>query len=376
MPVPPWTNSAMDGYAVRAEDLTGASAQSPVTLHVVADIPAGSRENPEIGPGEAARIMTGAPVPDSADTVVPQELTDGGTSEVKVDDSLERGRYVRYAGEDRQAGRPVATAGTRLTPESLAAIASAGVATVKTFARPRLAVISTGDELVEPGSALARGQIPDSNRLLISFLAGDEGAEVTTDHAGDRVGELEEVIDRHQPSVDVIVVTGGVSVGAFDPVKALFAGGDRVRFDRVAVQPGKPQAFGRLGEDGPLFFGLPGNPVSAWASFQMFVRPALRKLQGAASLHPVPVEAIAAEDWRTPVGRMQVIPVQLRDGEARVALPAAGGGSGSHLIASLAGADGYALVGAEVDAVRTGDRVMTVRLRDPEQFNHQQRSSP
>ncbi len=379
VPVPPWTNSAMDGYAVRAADLEGASADSPVSLKVVADIPAGSGEDPEIGPAEAARIMTGAPLPSSADTVIPQELTDGGLQTVAISEALPRGRHVRLSGEDHEAGSVVATAGTELTPEVLTSIASAGIGRIMVSVRPRVAVISTGDELMPPGAGLARGQIPDSNGLLVSFLAGDAGAVAVTDYAADSPDELQAAIDRHRSEADVLVITGGVSVGAYDPVRALFEGGSPVRFDRVAMQPGKPQAFGRLGEGtsgetGPLVFGLPGNPVSAWVSFQMFVRPALRKLQGFSTLVPSPVPARAGADWKTPKNRMQVIPARIYDDENREVLPAAEGGSGSHLIASLAGADGYALVDSDVESIRAGDRVLSVRLRDPEQFNHQQRS--
>ncbi|MDQ5894145.1 MAG: Molybdopterin molybdenumtransferase [Actinomycetota bacterium] len=373
--VPPWTNSAMDGYAVRFDDVSGASEDSPVNLRVVADIPAGSAAEPELGPMEAVRIMTGAPVPASADTVVPQELTDGGKEEVKIASSRERGQHIRVAGQDRAVGELVADAGTKLTPEVLAAIASAGVRGVTVFLRPRVTVISTGDELVDPGSPLERGQIHDSNGLLVSFLGEDAGARVTTDRAGDGPGELAEALERARTDSDMIVITGGVSVGAFDPVKSLFEGGDMVRFDRVAMQPGKPQAFGSLGNDGPLLFGLPGNPVSAWVSFQMFVRPALRKLQGFSSLTPEWVWSVATEDWKTPKGRTQIIPVRIVDGWSREVRPAASGGSGSHLIASLAQADGYARVPAETEEIRAGDEVQSVRLRDPEQFNHQQRSS-
>lgn len=374
--VPPWTNSAMDGYAVRFEDVAEADDVSPVTLEVVADIAAGSGANPDLGPGQSARIMTGAPVPTAADTVIPLELTDRGSGAVEVRSPLTRGRHIRHAGEDRQPGELVAATGSGLTPESLAAIASAGQAEVTVYRRPKVVVISTGDELVAPGAELSRGQIPDSNSLLVSFLAADAGATVTSDHAGDASGELAKTIERVRGQADVIVMTGGVSVGAHDPVKALFEGGDEVRFNRVSMQPGKPQAFGRLGADGPLVFGLPGNPVSAWASFQIFVRPSLRKMQGFTALTPEAVPARASEDWNTPQGRMQVIPVRIHDGDERHVMPAAEGGSGSHLIASLADADGYALVDADVERVRAGDQVRTVRLRDPEQFNHQQRSTP
>ena len=375
IPVPPWTNSAMDGYAVRFDDLAGASQQSPVTLRVVGDLPAGTGEDPAIGPGEAVRIMTGAPVPAAADTVIPQEMTDGGLEEVRIEEQLPRGRHIRREGEDRAQGDQVSPAGIELSPESLAAMASAGIGEVIVARRPRVAVISTGDELVAPGEPVLRGRIPDSNGLLVTMLAADAGALAEADHAGDGPGQLEAALGRNG-GCDALVLTGGVSVGAFDPVKALFEGDESVRFDRVAMQPGKPQAFGRLGESGPLVFGLPGNPVSAWVSFQMFVRPALRKMQGAARLFPEAVPARATEDWKTPQGRMQVIPVRISDENERKVLPAATGGSGSHLIASLAAADGYALVEPEVEKIKAGDLVPTVRLRDPEQFNHPQRRQP
>jgi molybdopterin molybdotransferase len=319
--------------------------------------------------------MTGAAMPSAADTVIPVELTDGGTESVRIRGSLDRGRHVREAGEDRAEDELVCPAGVELTPESLAGIASAGVGEVIVGRRPRTAVISTGDELVPAGEALSRGQIPDSNGLLVSMLCGEAGAETEVDHAGDGTGQLAATLDRHRDA-DILVMTGGVSVGAFDPVKALFEGGDSVRFDRVAMQPGKPQAFGRMGDDGPLVFGLPGNPVSAWVSFQMFVRPALRKMQGAARVVPEPVPAQAAEGWNAPPGRMQVIPVQIADGSVRRVLPAAAGGSGSHLAASLAKADGYALIAPETELVHAGDMVSTIRLRDPEQFNHPPRREP
>ena len=367
--VPPWTNSAMDGYAVRFEDLAGASKATPVKLRLLGDVPAGSGDDPVIGRGEAVRIMTGAPLPSTADTVIHQEVTERDGQTVAVHDALARGRHIRRAGEDRAVGDLVAPAGLELTPESLAAIASAGLGEVSVSRRPRLAVISTGDELIAPGTPARRGQIPDSNGLLISMLAGDAGALPEIDHAGDGPGELAEAIRKHG-GADVLVLTGGVSVGDYEPVKSLFENGDSVRFDRIAIQPGKPQAFGRLGDEGPVVFGLPGNPVSAWVSFQMFVRPALRKMQRATHLFPEPVPARATQDWNTPNGRMQIIPVRIEDRNERHVSPAAAGGSGSHLIASLAGANGYAIVDAEVEMIRSGDLVSTVRLRDPEQFNH------
>jgi molybdopterin molybdotransferase len=366
----------MDGYAVRAEDLAAASESAPVKLRLVGGVPAGSAEDPEMTSGEAVQIMTGAPLPTDADTVVPQELTDKGDEVVAVYKALPRGRHVRIVGEDRESGERIAEPGTGLTPEALAAIASAGVAEVTVSRRPRLAVISTGDELVPPGQNLSRGQIPDSNRMLISMLAEEAGATATSVRVGDRPEQLAGELGRIRGEAEVIVLTGGVSVGAFDPVKAVFGGDDFVKFDRVAMQPGKPQAFGRLDGDGPLLFGLPGNPVSAWVSFQMFVRPALRRMQGFLALMPEAVPGRASERWRTPKGRQQVIPVRIHDSEERSVQPAAAGGSGSHLVASLAAADGYALVDAEVEEILPGDTVQTVRLRDPEQFNQRPRSRP
>ncbi len=373
-PVPPWTNSAMDGYAVRADDLNGASRSNPVGLRLVGSVPAGSGEDPEMNPGEAVRIMTGAPLPSDADTVIPQELTDQGEEVVGIFETLPPGRHVRIEGEDRAAGDLIAGPGTGLTPEVLAAIASAGVAEVEVSGQPRLVVVSTGDELVPPGHGLERGQIPDSNRMLVSMLAEDAGATATSTRVGDRPEELAAELASLREEADVIVLTGGVSVGTFDPVKAVFGEDESVRFDRIAMQPGKPQAFGRLDGVGPLLFGLPGNPVSAWVSFQMFVRPALRRMQGYLSIVPEEVPARASEKWQTPKGRQQVIPVRIHDSGERTVLPAASGGSGSHLVASLAAADGYALVGAEVEEVLPGDTVSTVRLRDPEQYNHLTRS--
>ncbi|HNG58033.1 MAG TPA: molybdopterin molybdotransferase MoeA, partial [Solirubrobacterales bacterium] len=214
IPVPPWTNSAMDGYAVRFDDLAGASQQSPVTLRVVGDLPAGTGEDPAIGPGEAVRIMTGAPVPAAADTVIPQEMTDGGLEEVRIEEQLPRGRHIRREGEDRAQGDQVSPAGIELSPESLAAMASAGIGEVIVARRPRVAVISTGDELVAPGEPVLRGRIPDSNGLLVTMLAADAGALAEADHAGDGPGQLEAALGRNG-GCDALVLTGGVSVGAF-----------------------------------------------------------------------------------------------------------------------------------------------------------------
>lgn len=360
--VPPWDNSAMDGYAVRSADLaplTSARTEG-VRLRIVADIPAGSGEDPPLGPGEAARIMTGAPVPSDADAVVQLELTDRDdpsaplAETVTVKEPVVRGRHVRQAGGDRAVGDLVAAAGTRLTSTVRAALASAGYGEVPVRATPRVAVVATGSELREPGTLLTRGQIPDSNSLLVAGLVAEHGGEIaSTERVSDDPRELAEALRRltaPQERIDVVILTGGVSAGAFDPVKQLFADSRDVAFTKVAMQPGKPQAFGVLpgGRGGRLvLFGLPGNPVSAWVSFQMFVRPALAALAG----RPEPLllrhPATVTHGWARVSGRDQVLParIELGSGGFTVA-PVAALGSSSHLVASLALANGYAYVPA------------------------------
>ncbi|WP_424464456.1 gephyrin-like molybdotransferase Glp [Pseudoclavibacter helvolus] len=369
--LPPWTNSAMDGYAVRALDVAAASPESPVTLAVVADLPAGASANPSLGPGQAARIMTGAPVPSDADAIVPVEASDGGVRRVRITSPAAPGAHIRVAGEDRTPGDPLVAAGARAGAEVLSALASAGYGTIEVARRPRVAVIATGSELVAPGEPLERGQIPDSNSLLISSLAAEHGAElIDVLRVSDETTHLEAALHELARRCDVIVLTGGVSMGAYDPVKELLSPGGQVRFEKVAMQPGKPQGFGRLaapwvgdGEVGPLVFGLPGNPVSAWVSFLVFVRPCLRALQGASVVEDPTLSAVAEVGWRTPPGRRQYLPARIRTTDAGVSVsPAAARGSGSHLVGSLADANGYAIVGASVERVEAGDVVQVVRL--------------
>ncbi|MGB0121234.1 MAG: gephyrin-like molybdotransferase Glp [Solirubrobacterales bacterium] len=369
--VPPWTNSAMDGYALRHADLIGNSESGAVTLRVVGEVAAGSSNDPALGPMEAVRIMTGAPLPSDADTVVPQEMTDLGTETVTITGEVNRGRHVRPAGEDKKVGDPIVASGLRITPEMVAAIVSAGHGTVEVAALPRVSVIATGSELSAPGESLSRGMIPDSNSLTITSLVVADGSEmVHAERVGDGRDDLQQAIERVSADSDVIILTGGVSVGEHDPVKALFSSGSDITFDRVAMQPGKPQAFGRLPDGGPLLFGLPGNPVSAWVSFHMFVQPALRQMQGYRQCFPQTVEARVTAPWNAPVGRTQIIPVRLEDTDSgRTVSPASAGGSGSHLVASLAGANGYAIVDAEIDGLAPDDLVPTVRITDPGQYS-------
>nr|WP_108870028.1 gephyrin-like molybdotransferase Glp [Tessaracoccus timonensis] len=350
VPVPPFTNSAMDGFAVRGVDV-----QAPTTLPVAADIPAGACEPDPLPVGAAARIMTGAPLPAGADIVVPVELTDqprGATplpERVRIVEAAEPGKHVRAQGENIQVGDPGVPAGTRIDAAVASSLASIGYGSVPVYARPKVAVVTTGDELASPGEPLQPGQIPDSNGLLVAGLVRRfDGEVVAVRRAGDDVAAFQQLLDEACADADVLVTTGGVSVGAFDVVRAAID----ADFSPVAMQPGKPQGSGRvrLGGHDVAFLGLPGNPVSVFVSGWVF----LRELLGAFSGHQEPWPSVActvSRGWRTPNGRAQFVPVML-DGD--VAEPANERVSGSHLVASLWRADGLAYVPVDVEEVTPG----------------------
>ena len=354
--LPGFDNSSMDGFAVHVADVEGADAENPVTLRVVADLPAGSSDDPSFGAGEAVRIMTGAPVPTDADAIVPFEDTAGGLADSLGTVEVRRapaasGAFIRRRGGDTRAGEVVLSAGERLGPFALAAAAAAGVAELEVHRRPRVAVVSTGSELVVPGVVPGRGQTPDSNSTLLAALVAETGAEVTvTSSLQDDANAIHALLD-HAADVDVIVFSGGVSAGAYEPVRQALEG--RIAFEKVAMQPGKPQAFGAL-DDGRLVFGLPGNPVSVAVSFEVFVRPALLALQGRADVDRRLARLTASESWTTPPGRRQYLPAAV-DLVAGTVRPATAGGSGSHLAASLARAEAFAIVPADVSTVAAGD---------------------
>lgn len=354
--IPAFDNSAMDGFAVRSADVASAAPGSPAVLAVVADVPAGSAERPPLPAGQAARIMTGAPVPDDADAIVPFEETEGGLddslTDCRVVSPARAGAHIRRRAEDIAEGEVVLEAGSALGALQLSALVSAGVTEVAVARRPRVAVISTGAELLPPGVAPGPARIPDSNSALLAELAAAAGADVIArERVSDDPRELLDLLAGAAAGTDVVVTTGGVSAGAYEPVKLALSG--RVRFDKVAMQPGKPQGFGAL-DDGALFFGLPGNPVSVAVSFEMFVRPALLALQGRAVVDRPRIRLRAVAGWRTPPGRDQVMPIAL---EADGVRPATAGGSGSHLVGGLGRAEGYAIVPADVAEVAPGDLV-------------------
>lgn len=360
--VPVFTNSAMDGYAVHFADVQHATPENPVSLTVTADLPAGTSQHPVIERGQAARIMTGAPFPRGADTVVPVEETDAGESLVRIMGVKNKGAHIRMSGEDIRAGEILVSAGTRLGALELSAIASVGVSEVRVSVRPRVSVMSTGSELVEPGGRLEFGQIPESNSVLIATLAKEAGAEVV--FRGTVNDEVESLLDSVDslPEADVLILSGGVGAGAYDVVKTAFGPHGDIEFMTVAMQPGKPQGFGQLA-DGTLVFCLPGNPVSAAVSFETFVRPALNKMSGASE--PAPQWAIAGADWRSKPGRVLTIPAVLEstpEGKL-IAHPAnVAPGMGSHRSATLAKVQAWVVIPPETDAVSIGD-IVQIRRR-------------
>lgn len=388
--LPPWNNSAMDGFALRAEDTANATKDSPVRLAIIAELPAGTDADPRMGPGQAARIMTGAPIPTDADAIVPLEDVLGwdpgaptaGTpppDSVILDNPVEKGRYIRSRGDDLRLGDRVASAGEHLTPHRLSSLAAAGITKVQVRAKPRVAIVSTGSELKAPGEPLRRGQILDSNSLLLANLVDASGGEVVLcDRVSDDPSELESILESTRETVDVVVLTGGASVGAHDVARLVLSphasGGvqlgesnhsDRalmdtaVRFDRLAMQPGKPQGFGLLPNGRPVW-SLPGNPVSAWVSYLLFVEPGLLAMQGRSN--PVadwqPVTAV--ESWDSPPHREQFVPARVvsATGEPLQVVPATDRGSGSHLAGRMARATGLARVAAATTKVSAGDNVL------------------
>jgi molybdopterin molybdotransferase len=362
VPLPGFDNSAMDGYAVRAVDTRDASAEDPVILPVVGDVAAGAKSRSGMGPGLSMRIMTGAPIPAGADAVIPLEDTDRGVAKVAIRRPVGGGECVRRAGEDLAAGAPALAAGAALGPQQIALLAAIGRDRVTVRPRPRVLVISTGSELTEVGRRPGFGEVADSNSYLLTAAARDAGADarrigiVPDDHS-----KLLDVLESQLLRADVLVTSGGVSMGAFDVVKQALSELGTVEFTRVAMQPGKPQGFGHLGNQVPIFC-LPGNPVSALVSFEVFVRPAIRKLLGKRSLQRATVQAVALERVDSPAGvrqyRRGVLHREATGGYS-VSLV---GGAGSHLIASMASANCLVVIDEEVTEVVAGSRVTVIPL--------------
>ncbi|MFD1547269.1 molybdotransferase-like divisome protein Glp [Nonomuraea guangzhouensis] len=355
VPQPPFDNSAMDGYAVRARDVVDV----PVTLAVIDDVAAGSSELRAVGPGHAVRIMTGAPLPAGADAVVPVEWTNGGTVSVTIDRAPVAGNAIRRAGEDVQAGEVVLKPGTVIGPAQLGIIAGVGRRRVLARPRPRVVVLSTGAELVEPGLPLGPGQIWDSNSVTLTAAVRESGAEgFRAPTVGDDPAAFLDQLDAQLVRADAIVTSGGVSMGAYEPVKEALTPLGTVDFEKVAMQPGMPQGFGVVGEDQVPIFALPGNPVSSFVSFMLFVRPALAKMRGLPAGSPETLSAQAAAPLRSPAGRRSFLRgVLSSDGTVSPVR-----GQGSHQLAALASANALIVVPEDVTEVPSGAVVEVIRL--------------
>ncbi len=367
--LPRFDNSSMDGYAVRREDLEGAAPDSPVLLPVVGDIAAGDPMPREHVPGRAWRIMTGAPLPVGADAVVRVEDTDGHVREAQFRIHPDEGANIRRAGEDVREGEVVLPAGTRIAAPQLAALVSAGVERVEVTGPVRVVILSTGDELVRVGDEVGRGQIVDSNGPMLEALVRQAGFyPVHVGHLPDDESVTRKEIRHHLGHADAVITTGGVSKGAYDIVKAVLTGEGSTQFVEVAMQPGKPQGFGVLGRRKVPVFTLPGNPVSALVSFEVFVRPALERRAGwhvsdSATTGGATTTGYAATSWPSATDRRTYTRVRLtRDGTGEYAVEPVGG-HGSHMVAGLAQADALAVSAEDVTEVEAGARVELVLLR-------------
>ncbi|HZB41853.1 MAG TPA: gephyrin-like molybdotransferase Glp [Ilumatobacter sp.] len=356
--VPPFANSAVDGYAVRADDVSAA----PVELAVVAEVAAGAATDRVLQPGEAIRIMTGAPIPEGADAVVMVENTERvGDGRVRIERGVPAGVAVRSAGDDVQPGDLLFRAGTVVTPAVVGVLASVNALTVAAHPRARVAVLSTGDELVEGGGPLQPGQIRESNRRMLAGLLREAGCEVV-DHGtvADDEAALESVLRRAVEECDAIVTSGGVSMGEYDVVKAVLGRIADMTWMQIAIKPAKPFAFGML--DGKPIFGLPGNPVSSIVSFEMLARPALRRMMGHRRLARPSHVAISDDGVsRRPDGKVHLVRVAAtfeNDGRCHVRSV---GAQGSHQLAATALANALAVV-PDGDGVPPGAEVAVVMM--------------
>ncbi len=342
-PLPPFDNSAMDGYAVLAADVAAASPDAPVTLKVSGSVPAGDTRAHQVGPGSCLRIMTGALLPAGADAVVPVEWTDGGTDQVTVRQAPPLGNAIKRAGDDAAPGDVLLAAGTRLGPAAIGLLAAAGHGTVLARPRPRITVISTGNELAEPGTPVVPGQIWESNSVMLTAAARQLGCPARRyPIVRDDTDAVLAAIEDAAATADLLVTSGGVSMGGeHDVVKAALQRLGAVRFTKVAMQPGMPQGFGTIGENAVPLFTLPGNPVSAYVSFQLFVRPAADALQDLEPKRLPGARAVLTASVRSPAGKRSFLRGIL-DPERGTVRPVLG--QASHQLASLAKANALIIV--------------------------------
>ncbi len=362
IPLPSFDNSGMDGYAVVAADVAGASEETPVVLPVVGEIGAGQAGLLALSPGTAAKIMTGAPVPKGCDAVVPYEWTDRGVAKVTITQAPAVGQHVRPAGEDVTEGDLLVQSGTVLGPRHLGLLAAVGRATVLARPRPRVVVISTGSELRDPGTDLGHDSIYDGNSYLLAASVKAAGAiAYRVGIVPDQPKLFLDALSDQLVRADLVVTSGGVSQGDFDVVKEALSPLGTVWFGGVAMQPGKPQGFGVVGDKEVPIFTLPGNPVSSYLSFQMFVLPALRTMMGRRPVSRPVVRGRLTRDIRSPKGRRQFVRAEWeQDGGGGSVTPV--GGHGSHLIGDLAASDALVVVPEDETYVAAGSAVDVLLL--------------
>ena len=354
-PLPSFDNSAMDGYAVRAADLAGASADTPVALPVRGEIAAGDTGDYRVEPGSSLQIMTGARLPEGADAVVPVEWTDGGATEAVFRQAPEPGNAVRHRGDDVADGAVLLPQGTLVGPVQMALLAASGHGEVLARTPPRVAIISTGNELVEPGTPLIPGQIWESNSFMLAAAARRAGATVRRHRLRDDPAVVLSTLEGLVSDADLLITSGGVSMGGeHDVVKAALSKLGTITFRKVAMQPGMPQGFGVLGPDATPIFTLPGNPVSAYVSFILFVQPALDALKKLSPQRQPLAQAALTMSVRSPGGRRSYLRGILDPaGETVVPLT----GQSSHQLGALAQANALIIVPEDVTRLEAGDGV-------------------
>lgn len=360
--LPGFDNSAMDGYAVVHADVASATEENPVHLPVVGEIGAGQASLLAMSPGTAVKIMTGAPLPAGADSVVPYEWTDRGVANVVITSSPEPGQHVRPRGEDVAEGDLLVQEGTVLGPRQIGLLAAVGRPSVRSRPRPRVVILSTGSELREPGTPLGHDAVYDGNSFLLAAAARQAGAiAYRVGIVPDEPRAFTDALNDQLVRADMVLTSGGVSMGDYDVVKEALAPLGTVWFGAVAMQPGKPQGFGTIGEDRVPIITLPGNPVSSYISFEQFVLPAIRRMMGRTPYTRPSADALLIDGLRSPEGRRQFARGILSVVDGRLAVTPVGP-QGSHMIGDLAESDALIVVPEKVTWVEAGETVTVLPL--------------